>query len=105
MQQATLTLFVLWLCLAPDCISQNTPPSQSVRISVSGVTLEGADSIPESITSRAKQKVTADPFEELALGPDSTARVRQVLYSYGYLESVVDSPSVKEVASLTPGGE
>jgi outer membrane protein assembly factor BamA len=105
MRRALLTPLAVWLCFAlPDAKSQDNPPNTNVRISVSSVTLEGTDSIPEFITSEAQQRVMAQAFEKSALAADSTARIQQVFDSYGYLEVVVDPPSVRELATINTGG-
>jgi outer membrane protein assembly factor BamA len=99
-----LVLLAMWLCFAlSDAKPQDAPPGQAVRVSVSSVTLEGADSIPESIASEAQQRVMARPFQESKLEADSVARVKRVLDSFGYLEAEVEPPSVKRLATIVGG--
>ena len=99
MRQVFVTLLVVWLFFVdlPDATSQIRSSHGGTLVSVRHVMFEGADSIPTSITWIAQQKIMTGRFQESGLVSMSTARVRQVLYAYGYMEAVVEPPSVKLV--------
>jgi hypothetical protein len=71
-------------------------PSPGVAVvTVRNVDFDDADSISPSITQIAQQRIMAGGFPQSELVSQSTARLRQVLYSYGYMEAVIDPPSVQ----------
>jgi outer membrane protein assembly factor BamA len=106
MRRVLVTPLVVWLLLValPDAAAQIRPSSGGTLVSVRSVMFEGADSIPTSITSIAQERVMRGRFQKSELVSTSTARVRQVLYAYGYMEAVVEPPSVKRVGSSSLQG-
>lgn len=106
MRGAPVTRLAVWLLFVvlPSAFSQVRTPPKDPLVSVRSVTFDGMDSIPASITSIAQQRVMRGLFPESKLLSMSTGRVRQVLYAYGYMEAVVEPPSVKRVASEGPMG-
>jgi outer membrane protein assembly factor BamA len=101
MRRVPVTQFVAWVFLValPDATSQIRPSLGGTLVNVRSVVFEGADSIPTSITSIAQERVMRGRFQGSELISMSTARVRQVLCAYGYLEAIVESPSVQRVKS------
>jgi len=101
MRRVPMTELVVWLFFVAllDATSQIRPSPGGTLVNVRSAMFEGADSIPTSITSIVQERVMRGRFQESELVSMSTARVRQVLYAYGYLEAVVESPSVKRVKS------
>jgi outer membrane protein assembly factor BamA len=100
MRRVLVTPLVVWLFVAlSDAKAQIRPSPRSTFVSVHSVTFEGADSIPASITSIARERILRSRFQESELVSASAARARQVLYAYGYLEALVEPPNVKRVES------
>jgi hypothetical protein len=99
MRRVLVTSLVVWVSFAalPDATSQIRPSRGDTPVNVRGVMFEGADSIPTSMTGIAQERVMRGRFQQSELVSMSTARVRRVLNAYGYMEAVVEPPSVKRM--------
>ena len=93
---AEILLGVCWLLVVLSSAHGQTRPSAgSAFVTVRSVDFDGTDSIPLSVTQIAQQRILAAAFTQSELVSQSTGWLRKVLYSYGYMEAVVDPPSVK----------
>jgi outer membrane protein assembly factor BamA len=101
MRRVLVTTLVVWLLLValPPATAQIRPSPGGAQVSVRSVMFEGADSVPTPISSIAQERVVRGRFQQSELVSLSAARVRQVLYAFGYMEAVVEPPRVKRVES------
>ena len=98
MRRVIVTLLrVCWFAgLLTNASAQSGLPLQPRLVAVRSLRLDGADSIPESIANVVRERIVGSRFSKAELAADSAGRLRQVLYSYGYMEAAVDPPSVKQ---------
>jgi outer membrane protein assembly factor BamA len=100
MRHASVILLAFWLFFVElsNATSQSRPRGGTL-VTVRNVIFEGADSIPVAIASVIQKRISTAPFQESELLSMSTARARQALYAYGYMEAVVEPPTVKLLES------
>jgi len=96
MRRVIVTLGVWWFVVAlTNANAQSDSPLQPSFVTVRSLQLDSADSLPEAIANVVRERVVGSRLSKAELGTHSTGRLRQVLYSYGYMEAVVDPPGVK----------
>ena len=98
MRAAVATLFAVCCLVAalPNAGATHSAPRPHL-VRVRNVQLDGADSIPESITNVIRERISGARFRKDKLSTSSFGRLRQVLFGYGYMEAVVEKPIVTQV--------
>jgi len=98
MRRVIVTLLgVCWSAgVLTNASAQSDSSLQPRFVAVRSLRLDGTDSIPESIANVIRERIVGSRFSKAELATDSAGRLRQVLYSYGYMEAAVDPPSVKQ---------
>jgi outer membrane protein assembly factor BamA len=95
---ATGTRTVFWWCViaSSTALAQVKPAPKPILVIVRSVQLDGADSIPEAATNLIRGHIAGNKFSKATLGMQSAGRVRQGLFTYGFMEATVEPPAVKE---------
>jgi len=89
---------VVWCFLIASCtaLSQSDSSPKPISLTVRSVQLDTRDSIPEPATNMIQRQLVGIRFPKATLDMRSAGRVRQALYTYGFMEATVDPPMVKQ---------
>ena len=88
---------IWWFAIASStALAQLESPPKALSVTVRRVQLDGADSIPEAVANVIRERIMGNRFSKATLEVHSAGRVRQALYSYGFMEATVDPPTVNQ---------
>jgi outer membrane protein assembly factor BamA len=95
--RTSATVAVWWFVIASStALAQLESSPKPLSVTVRSVQLDDADSIPEAVTNVIRGQIAGNRFSKATLDVHSAGRVRQALYTYGFMEATVDPPTVKQ---------
>lgn len=94
---ARVSVVFWWFVVASStALAQLQSSPKPLSVIVRSVQLDGADSIPEAATNLIRGHIAGNKFSKATLAMQTAGRVRQGLYTYGFMEATVEPPAVKQ---------